>query len=149
VDLATLYNTSNLTIQWTHVGVPVSNPSAVTDSGNYRIIVINAQGCSDTANIRINFHSVPQLGADLAVGICPGTSLNLNPLFTTTGLASSWSTNANVVANPASVNLPGIYQLVVTNGNGCKDTAQVQLVSSPQTSFGSRSTTGSMCGQHR
>ncbi|MGC4103085.1 S8 family serine peptidase [Ferruginibacter sp.] len=75
----------------------------------------------------VNFVPRPNLGADKAITRCSDSSLNLIPLYTTTGLTTAWTLNTINVPNPSAVNTSGIYQLIGTNTSGCTDTALVNL----------------------
>ena len=136
VDLTSIYNTSGLTDIWSFNGNPVANPAKILPAGVYRLIVSNAGGCKDTADVTIAFNSKPTLGNDIAAGICQGNSYELTTVFTTTGLTSLWSFNSNVVNNPSAVNSAGQYQLIAANSVGCLDTAVVVLTINPNPSLG-------------
>lgn len=127
LDLTSIFNTAGLTTVWTTGGVAVPNPSAVTASGTYQVVASNAAGCTDTALVTVTFNPKPDLGTDVSRFFCTGSTFNLNNVFTLTGLTAEWTLNGNSVVNPAAVNTPGIYQVIVTNSFGCRDTALVQL----------------------
>jgi hypothetical protein len=52
------------------------------------------------------------------------------------GLSANWTLGGNAVANPASVNAAGIYQLIAVNNTGCADTALVTVVLSTRPDLG-------------
>src|SRR4030095_8018553 len=70
--------------------------------------------------------------------------LNLNGLYNTTGLVTSWTLNGSSVSNPSSVNTSGNYILIATSAAGCVDTAQVALTVSPAPVLGANQS-GSIC----
>ncbi len=74
-------------------------------------------------SVLLNFTSKPNLGTDKLITRCSDSSLNLNNLYTTTGLTTAWTINGNPVTNPAAVNTSGTYQLTGINNSGCADTA--------------------------
>ena len=76
-------------------------------------------------SVTLNFTPKPNFGADKLITRCSDSSLNLNSLYTTTGLTTAWSINATPVTNPAAVNASGIYQLTAINISGCADTSLV------------------------
>jgi hypothetical protein len=78
-------------------------------------------------SMTINFTPRPNLGADKAVGICSGGSVNLTTQYSTAGLSTNWTLGGNAVANPASVTAAGVYQLIAANNSGCADTALVTV----------------------
>ncbi len=93
----------------------------VATGNNYKIRVVstNPVVTGVVADTAFTLWSRPDLGPDVVSHIvCQGERVNINPLFTTTGLTAQWST-----ANPA--NAPaGTHTLIVTNSNGCTDTAR-------------------------
>ncbi|MBC7890389.1 MAG: gliding motility-associated C-terminal domain-containing protein [Ferruginibacter sp.] len=139
-NLTTIYNTTGLTVGWTHNGNAVNNAAAVTASGVYTLIVTNLEGCKDTANVIIAFNPKPALGNDTTISICQGNSFNLNNVYKTTGLTMAWSINGSVLSNPSSVNTGGIYQLIAANSFGCTDTAVVTLIVNSRPSLGNDTT---------
>lgn len=134
IDLTTQYNTAGLSSDWTSGGIPVPNPSSVAD-GIYQIIVTNGDGCTDTAMVTVGLYPKPPLGADKAVGICPGSFEDLTLEYNTTGLSSFWTNGGIAVPNPNAVDI-GIYQLIAINSNGCADTAIVTVSYNPKPNLG-------------
>jgi len=87
-------------------------------------------------SMTINFTPKPSLGADKAINICPGGSVNLTTQFSTTGLTANWTLAGNTVASPAAVTTQGLYQLVAINISGCADTATVNVTLNPKPNLG-------------
>ena len=58
-DLTVLFNTTNLTTNWTIGGVNVTNPTQIAVTGTYRIIAANTSGCSDTAFATLAHYTLP------------------------------------------------------------------------------------------
>lgn len=127
VDLTAVYNTTGLTTSWTLNGDAVANPAAVTASGTYQVIASSPSGCADTALVTVTFNPKPNLGADANRFFCTGNTFNLNSVFPLGNLTAEWSLNGALVNNPAAVNTPGVYQVIVTNSTNCRDTAIVLL----------------------
>lgn len=136
VNLTTLYNTGGLTTAWTLGGITVANPVNIGTSGQYQLVVTNANGCTDTAEASIQFNPSPAVGNDATANICQGNSFNLQNVFTTTGLSTVWSFNNNNISDPAAVFTAGIYQLIASNGFNCADTAILTLSVSPKPTLG-------------
>ncbi len=126
-DLTTLYATSNLTVSWTKGGVPVSNISAVALAGVYRLIASTNFGCSDTALVTLTVSPKPLLGADKALNLCTGNTIDLTKLYAAGSAINSWTKAGILITSPATVNTAGIYQLISTNTSGCADTANVTI----------------------
>jgi hypothetical protein len=99
-------------------------PSHVPDGNGYKIRVVSSSPVvigaeSDTL---YQLRDRPELGPDtLAAIVCLGETINLTQLYNTNSLATNWST-ANTTAAPV-----GNYSLIVTNNNGCKDTALITV----------------------
>lgn len=138
VDLTTLYNTTGFPVSWTLNNVAVSNPAAVNMSGTYQLVA--GSGCYDTALVNVVMNTAPALGADQNLVICAGDSADLTQLFSTAGLTTTWTSNGNAVTNPAAVTTPGIYQLDVTNVDGCTDQALVTIIQNAAVNLGADQT---------
>ena len=93
----------------------------ITTGSNYKIRVVstNPVVTGVVADTAFTLWARPDLGPDVVSNIvCQGERVDINPLFITAGLTTQWS-----VANPA--NAPaGTHTLIVTDNNGCKDTAR-------------------------
>lgn len=126
VNIAGFYNTTGLTTTWTMNNNPVADPTAVTTPGIYQLIAANAAGCGDTALVTINAGSL-EFAADTAINRCQGSLANLTEVFNTTGFTAVYELNNGPVADPTSVDVPGIYSLIITNAEGCKDTVAIAL----------------------
>ncbi|MBK8521712.1 MAG: S8 family peptidase [Chitinophagaceae bacterium] len=84
----------------------------------------------------INFTPRPNLGADKTTAVCNPNTVNLTTQFTTAGLITNWTLGGNPVANPASVSVTGLYQLIAANNSGCADTATVNVTINPKPNLG-------------
>lgn len=135
VNLGSLYTTAPHVAQWTINGTPVPDPAAVTNAGSYLLTVTSAQGCSATATVDLAVVPGPNLGADMALTICADSMIDLATLYPTAGLTAMWSQGSALVTYASGVALPGIYQLVVSNG-ACTDTALLALTVNPNPSLG-------------
>jgi serine protease AprX len=131
VNLNSLYPITGLTALWTLNGTAIANPAAINTNGTYQLIANTVSGCTDTALAIISFIAKPNIGTDKSFTKCADSSLNLTPLYNTTGLTAAWTINNTSVTNLAAVVLPGTYKLVVANANGCSDTALVTLTNDP------------------
>jgi len=123
LDLTSLYTTTGMTSGWTINSVTVPNPTTVSAAGIYTVLVTDANGCTDQATVTINSLAAPGLGPDQNTAFCPGAFADLTTLYTTTGFNIAWTLSGAPVANVSNVNVPGTYQLVATETNGCTDTA--------------------------
>ena len=135
-DLTSLYSTTGLTTAWTLSGAPVADPTAVNAAGTYQLQASNSSGCSDIALVTVILAATPALGPDQSASICPGSSIDLTTLYTTTGLVAQWSFGGSPFATPANTLVAGVYTLQVTSGSGCTDLADVTLSVQPSLSLG-------------
>ena len=97
-------------------------PNAVKP-GTYTLAVAGPSGCTDTATATINALTKPNLGGNKADSIFPGAKYDLTVLYPNIGYKTyTWAG----VAKDAPVSV-GRYQLVVTNADGCSDTATATI----------------------
>lgn len=132
VNLTTQFVTTGLTASWTLAGNAVATPASVFAGGLYQLIAANNSGCADTATVNVTINPKPNLGADQAMAKCTDSTINLNIIFTTTGLNTNWTIGGNAVTNPSAVLAAGVYQLIVTNNFSCADTALVTVTNNQQ-----------------
>ncbi len=116
-------------------GSPSANapvPSTV-EPGTFAFYVAAANlGCEGSrAPITVTVNRKPDLGADQSLAVCFGETGNLNGLYNTSGLSAVWAFSGAPIP-PASVSIPGVYNLVVENTFGCADTADVTFSINPQ-----------------
>lgn len=126
-DLTALFATTGLSTTWTLNGAAVPDPSAVSAAGDYQVVATDVIGCSTSATVTVTVWSSPSLGADATASICAGDAADLTALYSTAGLAASWTVGGAAVADPASVSMAGTYTLTVTDANGCSDAANVTV----------------------
>lgn len=110
------------------------NPSKVyTTAGGYTVkLVVNSNnGCRDSITKTVTVNAKPALGADKPISIsCIGGTANITTLYTTTDYTSvSYST-----PTPATA-IAGIYNLIVSNASGCKDTAVITVDAAPDSTI--------------
>src|SRR5258706_1601634 len=108
----------------------VSN-ATVGATGNYSVIVTNANNCSATGSVSVtvNANPVPVVGSNSP--ICAGFPLNLTASggtgYSWTGPNSFSSGNQNPSISNASVAATGNYSVVVTDANNCVSTGSVSI----------------------
>ena len=95
------------------------------NSGNYSVTYDDPNGCSVSAGpVTVTLATPPVAGISPAgnTDICPGGS----QVYTATGgTAYLWNTGAS--GSTISATQPGIYEVVVTDTNGCRDSASATL----------------------
>lgn len=136
------------TYAWSHG--PSTQTAVISSTGNYSVVVTNAQNCtnSDTVMITINALPIPNGGNDTT--ICAGSPVTLDA---GPGYANyTWEENNNVISssqNQAITVTPTattVYELNVTDANGCSSTTPdlitVTVEQAPVASFTSSITQG-------
>jgi len=114
----------------TTVNNPVASPSATT---NYIVQVTDQFGCVNTDTVTVTVNPLPNITVTPASSICIGGSL---PLNATGGSTYAWSpagslNNASSSSPTASPNTSTVYTVVVTDQNGCVDSATVSVTVNP------------------
>lgn len=110
-----------------------------TLSGNYNVVVTDANGCTKTSpNVNIKINTLPATNAGIDKNVCVGTSVQIGSNSTAAN-TYAWSpatglSNANI-SNPfASPTANAMYVLTVTNNTtGCmkKDTVMLTSLARP------------------
>lgn len=125
-DLTALYTSNGNAEAWYYGGAVFATPATATDAGVYTLVVTNAAGCSDTAAVTLDVQAGGALGADQTVALCSNEALDLEGLYATGGVGTTWSILGIPVVDPTSVTEAGTYQLVA-DWSGCTDTAFVSV----------------------
>ncbi|MGQ1911477.1 hypothetical protein ACT3CE_17015, partial [Marinifilum sp. RC60d5] len=99
----------------------------VSTSGNYSVVVTDANGCSATDDVNVTVHPNPvvDLGADQET--CTGTTITLDA--GNAGSTYLWSTGET--SQTITVNVSANYSVVVTDANGCSATDDVNVTVHP------------------
>lgn len=109
---------------------PIINNPAATASGDYKVVIYGAQGCSSTATTKVSILNSPQANATASFDtLCVGKSATLNA---SGGTMYKWFPASGLsdasIANPTA--LPAItttYRVSVTDGGVCADTAEIKM----------------------
>jgi gliding motility-associated-like protein len=109
---------------------PVASPSATT---NYIVQVTDQFGCVNADTVTVTVNPLPNITVTPASSICIGGSL---PLNATGGTTYVWTpagslSNANSSSPTATPNTSTVYTVVVTDQNGCVDSANVSVTVNP------------------
>lgn len=127
-DLSALYNTTGLSTAWTLGAVAVSEPSAVSASGNYQLSVTNAFNCSDIAIVNLTVNTPSSLGPDQVFSICSWQSVDLSAVIPISGTNVTYTLNGQAVADPGMVTEAGSYMITVADASGCSDEAMATVI---------------------
>jgi hypothetical protein len=113
---------TNLMYEWEKDGVTQSvdaDSLAITDSGDYSVIVSNSSGCSDSATVHVIENPLPVVLIDASDTITSTGTM----LTATKGVSYLWS-NGDTTAN-ISVSKAGSYFVTVIDSNGCTSTSPI------------------------
>jgi gliding motility-associated-like protein len=119
----------------------LQNPSisnlSNNNSGTYTLIVANGNGCTDTTTLSISVLANNPVSINSNGPLCEGQILNLTA---SAGTSYAWSGPngftsmlQNPTINNAVVNNSGSYTVVVTNSNGCTNSASLTVSINPNT----------------
>lgn len=146
---AAAYTGNTITYNWYYNGVAISNANdslvipnmTSADSGNYSMQIRVAQGaavCSDSSALGFNYDvlDLPAAPVPTATTPCEGQTLTL--LNNAPGNSYAWSGPASfssVQANPTRTNVTqafaGLYNLTITDTNGCSNNGSVTVTIRP------------------
>ena len=109
------------------------SPSVTT---SYMVTVYDANGCSATDEVTVYVNSLPIADAGENQTICQGTSATL---VATGGVSYLWSTNDTTATIIVSPIISTLYNVTVTDANGCTNTDAVfvSILPSPLVNAGS------------
>ncbi|MDQ6845767.1 MAG: T9SS type A sorting domain-containing protein [Bacteroidota bacterium] len=107
------------------VSINATLPFPLSNGTGYRVRIIASSpgvtGLDNGQDITIN---KPNLGADNSITIsCANGSADITTLYNTSGYSNVVYSSATPTAAT-----PGVYTLIVTNANGCKDTANITVL---------------------
>ena len=118
------------TVQNPNIGV-----STKLDSGQYQVIVTDVNGCIDSAQKSVIVYDLPIVNVNSNTPVCLGASINLTE---SGGDGTGWAWSgpngsfSSILQNPnigISTKLDsGEYQVIVTDVNGCIDSAQTGVI---------------------
>jgi gliding motility-associated-like protein len=127
------------TIGWSFGDGQFSTQQIVTHDyaapGTYNVVMVvsSSNGCADTATITVTVYDKPAAAFTVAA-VCEGTASSFNNTSTGTGITYAWDFGDGVTDPGTSPThlyaTAGSYTatLVVTNPDGCSDTAQQQAL---------------------
>ncbi|MDQ2180868.1 hypothetical protein M0051_19540, partial [Marinifilum sp. D714] len=99
----------------------------VSTSGNYSVVVTDANGCSATDDVNVTIHPNPVVDLGVDQETCEGGSITLDA--GNAGSTYLWSNGAT--SQTIIVNTSGNYSVVVTDANGCSATDDVNVTVHP------------------
>jgi gliding motility-associated-like protein len=113
-------------------GTPSLTPSTLLAGSFTYYVSETVNGCEGPrAALQVQINAAPALGADRQAGICSGGFYNLATLFAGSGAPVNFVLNGAPVGRPDSLTVSGLYEVIADGGNGCTDTARVNLQVQP------------------
>src|SRR5690554_1390764 len=94
----------------------------------YEVLVTDANGCQNTAEVTVTVHPLPLADAGEDVAICIGESTTLSA---SGGVEYLWNTGditSEIIVSPL---VTTTYEVLVTDANGCENTAEVTVTVNP------------------
>ncbi len=135
-NLTSSSNTNGVTYNWTGPGIgstPTAQDQSITIPGNYTVMVLAPNGCSQDTTIVIQMDTISPQGVSATGGtiLCGTSDITLSGNASTSGVSYSWVGPGNVTysgQNP-TVDEVGLYTLTVENtANGCTATATANVI---------------------
>ena len=118
------------TLQNPNIGI-----STKLDSGEYQVIVTDVNGCVDSAQMSVIVHDLPVINVNSNSPLCLTDSIRLSE---SGGDGTSWVWSGPSFSFSSTLQNPNIgfsakldsgqYQVIVTDVNGCIDTAQTSVI---------------------
>jgi hypothetical protein len=135
---------TSITYSWSTGATTASITVSPTVSTTYFCIVTGSNGCSITRSATLNI-TQPTISINcVPASICPGSVSTLTATGTQPGpFTYSWSNAANT--RTISTNVAGVYNVTVTNGNGCTAVESYTLGTSSTLSLTATSTPSALC----
>ncbi|MDQ2180886.1 hypothetical protein M0051_19630, partial [Marinifilum sp. D714] len=99
----------------------------VSTSGNYSVVVTDANGCSATDDVNVTVHPNPVVDLGLDQETCAGGTITLDA--GNAGANYLWSNGAT--SQTITISTSGNYSVVVTDANGCSATDDVDVTVHP------------------
>ncbi|HBF88521.1 MAG TPA: hypothetical protein DDX39_07760 [Bacteroidales bacterium] len=101
---------------------PTFSPTVTT---TFNVVITNTNvGCSDESSIQVNVNPLPEANAGNDVTIDEGESVTL---IASGGETYSWSTNENTSVISVTPDTTTIYEVMVTDENGCTNADNVKV----------------------
>ena len=133
------YHNASPASQANHLATPIVSP---TTNRTYAILLTSSDGCTDELSVRLNVLEAPE--ANIAPGdsiaLCRNSKTILTATPSGTGLppyAYQWSSgqsSTSIAVNAGAMPQSQIYQLTVTDSQGCQNIDSIQVTTLPSIS---------------
>jgi|YNPMSStandDraft_1061717.scaffolds.fasta_scaffold07221_3 gliding motility-associated-like protein len=116
----------------TQIGTGSSIQVNPTNTTTYYVNAVGSCGTTPCVSITINVSAIPQINISSNSPLCVGQTLNLSATggnqYQWSGPSGFSSSISNPSINNVNTNHSGLYNVTVTNADGCSNTAQVNVV---------------------
>lgn len=99
-----------------------------TSTSTYQVTGTDGNGCQNTASVEVTVNSLPTVNAGIDQQICDGASATLTATGASTYVWGNGPTGASQTVSPTATT---IYEVTGTDGNGCQNTDEVEVVVIP------------------
>ena len=122
--------TGTLIYLWNDLSAQTTDTATGLCAGTYRVIVTDANGCRDTAFVNVDEPTDLLLSTDSLDVACGGTCTGQAMVIATGGTPAytyAWNDGLSQTTDTAFALCAGLYEIIVTDNNGCDDTAFVNI----------------------
>ena len=112
---------------------PTISTATNTAAGTYFVTITDGNGCTATNNVIVTFHTSPTVSVGSNSPLCEGQNLNLTESggdavsWNWTGPNSFTSSLQNPTISSATIAATGTYNVTITDGNGCTNSASIAV----------------------
>lgn len=123
-------------VQWSRDGQDITGATdlalEVTESGVYRATVEASSGCVVEEQVEIVVFTLPTVDATPSVTLCDGENQDITVATTGDIQQYDWTRDGTAISGGETVTLSeaGVYQVVVTDSNGCSNSADITVITS-------------------
>ena len=100
-------------------------------SGDYKVVVENQSGCSDSASINVTVYPNPAVKFDCKTSICPGEIIKIKLTEKYTNYL--WSNQE--ATSSITVDRADNFSVIVTDSNGCNGFGTITITQNPAAQF--------------
>ncbi|WP_306641344.1 DUF7619 domain-containing protein [Sanyastnella coralliicola] len=113
---------------WVDVAEGATVEVSPTETTTYVVSVFSAEGCSDFDLVDVIVNALPEANAGMDQVICVGETANL---MASGGDSYDWTDLGEGAGQDVSPEETTTYVVTVTNGEGCSDTDEVEVLVNP------------------
>ncbi len=116
---------SDSAVVWNWDNGETGSSITVDATGDYKITVENSFGCADSDSIKVTIYELPVVTLRDTT-ICPGGKGTFEAV-SATATDYLWQKEGEGTTQSITDSIVGFYEVIVTDINGCKDTAEAEL----------------------